>query len=152
MDGRRCSTNMLLRLLITLVIMTDLCSHKHSFFSKLSTAFFLKDNKFFQSHLGRAASLPLTAENGLGRCVCYYLCNAHCRRVQSFSHRYATSTLHRHLGRHTTTAYIYRARLASRDKNSPNSNLADIYSKKSSSTSYHPSATKVICEELRSHH
>ena len=32
---------------------------------------------------GRAASPSLTAENGLARCVCYYLCNAHCRRVQS---------------------------------------------------------------------
>jgi len=46
---------------------------------------------------------------------------------------------------HSTTAYI-----ASHDKNTLNSNLADIYRKKPSSTSYHPSATKVICEELHS--
>jgi len=42
-----------------------------------------------QSNLERAASPPLTAENGLARCVC----NAHCRRIQSLSRRYATSTL-----------------------------------------------------------
>jgi len=35
-------------------------------------------NKSSQSHLGRAASPPLTAENGFAHCVCYYLCNAHC--------------------------------------------------------------------------
>jgi len=44
------------------------------------------------SHLARAASLPLTSENGLARCVCYYLCDVHCRRLQSLSRRYATST------------------------------------------------------------
>jgi len=39
-----------------------------------------------KSHLGRAElrrhPSAITAENGLTRCVCYYLCNAHCRRVQ----------------------------------------------------------------------
>jgi len=44
------------------------------------------------SHSGRVTSPSLTAENGLARCMCYYLCNAHCRRVQSLSRRYATST------------------------------------------------------------
>ena len=38
-----------------------------------------------QSHLGRAALPPFTAENGLTCCVHYYLCDAHCRRVQSLS-------------------------------------------------------------------
>jgi len=45
-----------------------------------------------QTHLGKAASPSLTVENGLARCVCYYLCHAHCRRVQSPTRRYATST------------------------------------------------------------
>jgi len=45
-------------------------------------------NKKSQSNLGRAASLPLTAENGLTRCAC----NTNCRRVLSLSRRYATST------------------------------------------------------------
>jgi len=51
-------------------------------------------HKSFQSHLGRTALQPFTPENGLARFVCYYLCNAHCRRFQSLSHRYATSTPH----------------------------------------------------------
>ena len=41
-----------------------------------------------QSHLGRAALSPLTAENGLARCV-RQMCNAHCRRIQSLSRQYA---------------------------------------------------------------
>ena len=45
------------------------------------------------SHLGSATLPSLTAANGLAHCVCYYLCNSHCRRVQSLSHRY---TLHPH--------------------------------------------------------
>jgi len=36
-----------------------------------------------QSHLGRATSTPLTADNGLTDCLGYYLCNAHCRWVHS---------------------------------------------------------------------
>ena len=72
--------------------------------------------------------------------------NNHCRRVQSLSRRYDTFTPHRP----THNDGIYRAIIASRDKNTPNSNLADIYRKNSNLTSYHPSATKVICEELRS--
>jgi len=79
-----------------------------------------------QSHLGRAASPPLTAENGLARCVCYYLCSGHRRRVQSLSHRYATSTQHRR----THDAGIHRTSIALRDKNTPNSNLAELDSKK----------------------
>jgi len=47
-----------------------------------------------QSHLGRDASPPLTAESGLARCMCQ-LCSAHCRWVQSLSCRYTTSTLDR---------------------------------------------------------
>ena len=76
-----------------------------------------------QNHLGRAASPPFTAENGLARCVCCYLCNTHCKRVQSLSRRYATSTPHRL----TQDDGIYRASIASRDENTPNSILADIY-------------------------
>jgi len=81
----------------------------------------------------RAASPPLTAENG----------HANCSRVQSVCRRYATSTSHNN--------GIYCASMASRDKNTTNLNLADIYSIKSSSMSNHSSVTKVICEELRSH-
>jgi len=45
------------------------------------------DNKSSQSNLGGAASPSLTPEN-----VAYPpVCNAHCRRVQSLSRRYATS-------------------------------------------------------------
>jgi len=46
---------------------------------------------------------------------------------------------------------IYCPSIASRDKNTPISNLPDLYSKRSSSMSYHLSATKIICEELHSH-
>jgi len=59
--------------------------------------YFWKNNdKKCQSNLGRAASPPLMTGNELARCVCY-LCNAHCRRVQSLSRRYATSTPHCHI-------------------------------------------------------
>jgi len=104
-----------------------------------SHAHWLNNNNSSQSHLGRAASPPLTVENELARCVCYYLCNAHGRRVPIASRRYATATPHRR----TRDDGVYCASIASRDKNTPNSNLADVYSKRSSSTSYHPRATKV---------
>ena len=41
-------------------------------------------------------SPPLTAENGLNRC----LWNAHCRQVQSLSRRYVTSTPRYHIASH----------------------------------------------------
>ena len=87
----------------------------------------------------------LLEENGLTHCVCYYLRNAHCRRVQSLSCLYATSTPH--IRTHDDGIRVYHTSIASRDKSTLNSNLANIYSKKASSTSYHPSAIKVICEE-----
>jgi len=46
---------------------------------------------------------------------------------------------------------IYHASIVSHNKNTPNLNFADTFSKKSSIMSYNPSATKVICEQLRSH-
>jgi len=100
-----------------------------------------------QSHLGRAALPPLTAENRLAHCMCYYLCSAHCRSVQSLSLQYAASTPYRW----THDDDIYYTSIASCNKNTPNSHLANIFSKKSNITSYHPTATKVICEELHSH-
>jgi len=77
-----------------------------------------------------------TAENGLSRCVCYYLCNAHCRRVQSLSRRYATSTPHRRTHDDGNFEFGWHISLQ----------------QKSNSTSYHP--VKVICGELRiaTHH
>jgi len=72
---------------------------------------------------------------------------AYYRRVQSLSRRYATSAPHRR----THNDGVYRANTASRDKYTPNSNLADICSKKIKQCVLSPSATKVICEELRSH-
>jgi len=52
-----------------------------------------------QTHLGKAALPPFTAENGFTRC----LCNAHCRDE---SNRSAAGTLHSHrIDEHTTTAY-----------------------------------------------
>jgi len=53
-------------------------------------------NKSSQHNLGRATSLPITVENVLARCT-LYLCNAHCRWVQSLSCWYATSTLQCHI-------------------------------------------------------
>jgi len=64
-------------------------------------------NKSSLSHSGRATSPSLMAENGLARCVCYYLCNAYYRQVQSLSRRYATSTPQCHmLPIHYTALFI----------------------------------------------
>ena len=79
-----------------------------------------------QSHLGRATSPPITAEIGLACCMCYYLCSAHCRQVKSLCCWYTTSTPHRR----THNNGIYHASLVSHNKNTPNLNLANTYSKK----------------------
>jgi len=49
-------------------------------------------NKSSPKSFGKSASPLFTAENALACFVCYYLYNDHCRRVQSLSRGYATST------------------------------------------------------------
>jgi len=56
-----------------------------------------------------------------------------------------------HITHRTHDDGMYRASIASRDKNTQDSIWPTYTAEKSSSTSFHPSATKVICEELRSH-
>jgi len=85
--------------------------------------------------MGIAALPPLTAENGLARCMRYYPCSANCRRVQSLSRRYATSK-----PAQSHDNGIYHTSTMLHDKNTPNSNSANIYSKISNSMSYNLSA------------
>jgi len=55
--------------------------------------YILCKNKSSSKSFGNSASLPLTAENALIRCMCW-LCNVHCRQVKLLSRRYATSIPH----------------------------------------------------------
>ena len=75
--------------------------------------------------MGRAASPPLTAENEVARCVCYYLCNAHCRQVQSLTDT-QPPVRYIHAAPRDTDDSMYRASIASRDKSTPKSNLFAI--------------------------
>ena len=54
---------------------------------------------------GKSVSLPLTTEIGLAR----FMRNTHCRRIQSLSHRYATSTRQCHTRpiRYTALAVLF---------------------------------------------
>jgi len=78
-------------------------------------------NKSSPKSFGKSSIATLMTENGLTYCMCYYLCNAHCRQVQSL-----TFTLHSR----TYDNGIYRTSIKLHDKNTPYSNLANIYSNK----------------------
>jgi len=84
---------------MTVAMVTFLCHLNHMTYKTNISDNFTdnNNNKLSPKSLGKSVSPPLMAENAFIYFVCYQLCNAHCRRVQSLSCGYATSTPQCHM-------------------------------------------------------
>jgi len=98
-----------------------------------------------QGHLGRPRHHP--SWQRMDSPIACASCTMHTAYKSNHS---ATIMLHPHrTDGHTTMAYTMLAQCCA-ITNKPNSNLANMFSKKIK-LYYHPSATKLICEQLHSH-